>query len=300
MVQAEITLRRGRLLVLAAALMWSTSGMLGKLIALPGPTMACYRALFATLTLLPFLNRRTIRFRPAMLGMIACFATMNICYVTSITLTTAANAIFLQYTAPGWMFLASVFLLREPMDRRSLIGLLIGLAGVTTIVAGSWHDTALGVALGLASGITYGGVAVFLRVLRDEDPYWLTVLNHLVSGLVLLPVVLRDFDSNALAITAWQWVGLAVYGAAQMAIPYTFFSRGLSVVTPQEAGLITLLEPVVNTFLTWLAVGEVPSASTMIGGTIILAGVSSRYLGGSSAPGKAHDANGERPATPSQ
>jgi DME family drug/metabolite transporter len=279
MFTGELTLTQGRLLVFTAAVMWSTSGMLGKLIDLPGPTMACFRALFAGLILIPFLRRRSITFRPAMLGSVACFATMNVCYVTSITLTTAANAIFLQYTAPGWMFLASVFVLREPLDRRSLVSLLIGLAGIALIVWGTWQEASLGVVLGLISGVAYGGVAVFLRVLRDENPLWLTVLNHLVSGLLLLPFVLRQGEVALNAVSAWQWIGLAVFGVAQMAVPYVLFSRALSVVTPQEAGLITLLEPVLNPVLAWLAVGEVPSNITLVGGAIIMCGLIWRYAG---------------------
>jgi drug/metabolite transporter (DMT)-like permease len=274
-----LTLNRARLYVVLAALMWSTSGMLAKLIALPGPTMACFRALFAAAVLLPLLRPRRISFRPAMIGMVACFATMNVCYVTSITLTTAANAIFLQYTAPAWMFLASVLWLREPLDRRSLASLMVGMAGIAVIVVGSWQSASFGVVLGLVAGAAYGGVAVFLRALRDEDPFWLTTINHFVAGLVVLPFVFQRPEWSPAGVTIGQWLGLAIYGAVQMATPYILFSRSLTVVTPQEAGLITLLEPVINPVLTWLAVGEVPATSTFIGGAIILAGVGWRYLG---------------------
>ena len=75
-----------------------------------------------------------------------------------------------------------------------------------------------------------------------------------------------------------QFGGLAIYGGLQMAIPYVLFSRGLTVVTPQEAGIITLLEPVLNPILTYLAVGEVPTASTIAGGLVILCGIAVRYL----------------------
>jgi drug/metabolite transporter (DMT)-like permease len=278
MFDREISLKTGRLLILLAAVLWSTSGMLTKQIALPGPTMACFRALFAGLVLLPLLRWRAISFRPAMLGMVFCFATMNVCFVTANTLTTAANAIFLQYTAPGWMFLASVLVLREPLDRRSLVGLGAGLIGIAVIILGGWQEASWGVGLALLSGVAFGGVAVFLRVLREEDPYWLTVLNHLVSGLVILPVLLWRADGSIAAISPWQWASLVIFGAIQMAIPYVLFSRALSVVSPQEAGLLTLLEPVLNPILTWLSVGEVPSKTTLVGGAIILAGVSWRYL----------------------
>ena len=277
MFEGTLTLNRARLYVVLAALMWSTSGMLAKLIALPGPTMACGRALFAAVVLVPFLRRGKVTFRPAMLGMVACFTIMNVCYVTSITLTTAANAIFLQYTAPAWMFLASVLWLGDRLDRRNLASLIVGMAGIAIIVVGSWERASLGVVLGLVAGLSYGGVAVFLRVLRDEDPFWLTTINHLVSGLVVLPFVLtRPEWSFSLASTG-QLIGLAIYGALQMSVPYCLFCRALSVVTPQEAGLITLLEPVLNPMLTWLAVGELPARSTIFGGTFIVTGVGWRY-----------------------
>lgn len=287
------------MLVAAAAVLWSLSGVLAKSIDLPGPTMACGRALFAGAVLVPLLRPRAITFRPAMLGMVACFASMNVCYVTALTRTTAANAIFLQYTAPAWMFLASVLLLGEPLDRRSLASLIVGMAGIVVIVLGGWQQEPLGIALALVAGVTYGGVAVFLRVLRDESPVWLTALNHLAGGLILLPVLAARPEWSLVGLEPTQYGALAVFGVVQMAVPYILFSRGLSAVTPQEAGIIALLEPVLNPVLTWAAVGEVPSSSTLVGGAIILAGVAWRYAprGGAS---DAEASSAEPPKKPSE
>ncbi len=273
-----MTLNRGRLYVVAAAALWSLSGVLAKTIELPGPTMACLRALFAAAVLLPLLRPRLISIRPAMLGMVVCFTTMNVCYVTAITKTTAANAIFLQYTAPAWMFLASVLWLREPFDRRSLQSLALSMMGVAVIVAGNWSGASVGIVLGLVAGLAFGGVAVFLRLLREENSVWLTVLNHSVAGLVLLPFVLSQTELHPRHATSTQLAALAIFGAVQMALPYILFSRGLSVVSAQEAGVVALLEPTLNPLLTYLAVGEVPTASTLAGGAIILAAVAWRYL----------------------
>ena len=274
----SITLTRGRLYVVLAAIMWSTSGVFAKKIGLPAVTMACLRALFAGAVLLPLMRPRFLSFRPAMLGMVACFTTMNVCYVTALTKTTAANAIFLQYTAPAWMFLASVLWLGEPFDRRSFQSLLISMLGVVVIVAGNWSGASFGVVLGLVAGLSYGGVAVFLRVLRAENAVWLTVLNHLSAGLVLLPVVLWRPELSPGDFTGIQWFALALFGAGQMALPYVLFSRGLTAVSAQEAGIITLLEPVLNPVLTLLVVHEVPAASTLVGGAVILAGIGWRYV----------------------
>jgi drug/metabolite transporter (DMT)-like permease len=270
---------RGRLLVAAAAVLWSLGGPLAKLADLPGPTMACLRALFAGLVLLPLVRPRAVRFRPAMIGMVACFAAMNACYVTSITLTTAANAIFLQYTAPAWMFLASALWLGEPLDRRSLTSLVVGMIGIAVIVLGNWREATVGVVLALVAGVTYGGVAVFLRVLRDEDAVWLTVLNHLVGGLALLPVLFTHDEWQPIGLSAASWAAMVVFGVVQMGVPYILFSRGLSVITPQEAGIIALIEPALNPVLTYFAVGEQPSATSIVGGGVILGAVVLRYRG---------------------
>jgi drug/metabolite transporter (DMT)-like permease len=235
--------------------------------------IAFYRALFAGLVLVPLLRRHDLSFRPMMVPMAACFAVMNATFVSALALGTAANAILLQYTAPMWMFLASVWLLGERADRRSLAALAVGLAGVAILVAGGWQEAQLFVVgIGLGSGVTYAGVVICLRVLRDVSPRWLTVLNHLVSALVLVPFI------YALDLpTAGQMVVLFLYGGVQMAIPYTLMARGLRTVSPQEAGTITLLEPLLNPLWAYLVAGEEPSLFTLTGGTFILGALAWRY-----------------------
>ena len=117
-----------------------------------------------------------------------CFAAMNALYVVAMALGSAANAVLLQYTAPMWMYLASVFWLGEPADRRSSVALLAGLLGIAVIIYGGWEEAQLSVvAIALGSGVAYAGVILGLRVLRAASPRWLTVVNHLSGALVLLP-----------------------------------------------------------------------------------------------------------------
>jgi drug/metabolite transporter (DMT)-like permease len=275
-------MRHGPLYLIAAALLWSLSGAFVKgpvLRALPaasaGLTIAFYRALFAALALLPLVRRRRIRWRPALVPMVVSFAAMNFLFVSAMTLTTAANAILLQYTAPLWMFLASVTLLGEPFERRSLVALGFGMAGVGVILAASLRTPeALGVVLGLASGLAYAGVAVCLRVLRDEDPTVLVVLNHAASALVLVPWVILYSPLP----TPGQWATLAAFGIVQMAIPYVLFAKGLKTVSPQEAGAITLLEPILNPIWVYLVSHESVGGATFVGGVFIVAGLLSRYV----------------------
>src|SRR5207253_5106108 len=97
-------------------------------------------------------------------------------------------AILLQYTRPMWMYLASVWWLGEPPDRRSFAALSIGLLGVGIIIWGRRLEARLDViAIALTSGVAYAGVIACLRLLRDASARWLTVVNHLASALVLVP-----------------------------------------------------------------------------------------------------------------
>jgi DME family drug/metabolite transporter len=209
--------------------------------------------------------------------MIGCFAVMNLSFVSAMAEGTAANAILLQYTAPMWMYGISVWGLGEPADRRSSIALLIGLLGIAIIIWGGWQDAQLRVvAIALTSGVTYAGVVLCLRVLRAASARWLTVLNHLCSAVVLVPYLIYSLPQTP---TGEQLVILFLFGAVQMALPYWLMARGLRVVSPQEAGTITLLEPILNPVWAYLVAPETerPSAFTLAGGAFILGALAWRY-----------------------
>lgn len=274
----------GRLCIVLAALMWSTSGAFTKVLTKDTPMelhiptitpqqIAFFRVFFAGLVLLPTLRRRDFSFRPMMLVMLASFAYMNDRFVKALALGTAANAILLQYTAPMWMFLASVWWLGEKADRRSFAALLVALCGIAVIVFGGWQQDNLDVVgLGLESGVGYAGVLICLRVLRDRSSRWLTVWNLLGSALVAFP-----FIYGSPLPTLGQGIVLFFYGAAQMGIPYWLMARGLRTVTAQEAGIITLLEPLLNPVWAYLVSGEQPSGFTLAGGAFILGALVWRY-----------------------
>src|SRR5712692_4487395 len=275
---------QGRLYVALAALLWSTSGAFTKILTrdtflgLNVPEVqplqiACCRVLFAGLVLLPTIRRRDISFRPMMAAMAISFAVMNATFIWAMTKGTAANAIVLQYTAPMWMYLASIFWLGEAADRRNLVGLVIGLVGIGVIFVGGWQGGQLAVvAIALVSGLGYAAVMIFLRVLRDVSSRWLTVVNHLFGGLVLLPLVI-----SLPSPSASQFVFLFIYGAVQMGIPYWLVARGLRSVSPQEAGTITLLEPILNPLWAFLVAAEEPSRFELIGGAFIVGALAWRY-----------------------
>ena len=270
----------GRLWVLAAALMWSTGGLFAKLpvwqgwdLPVRGPLFAFWRSFFAALVLLPMVRRP--RWNRYLVPLAVVFAAMNVTYLVSLTQTTAANAIWLQATAPWWVFLFSIALLRERIARRDLIPLVFACLGVGTILLFEIRRPAqFGVACGLASGIGYAMVLMFMRHLRAENSAWLVALNHAVLVLALLPwvVFVGLWPSPA------KLVVLAAFGALQMGIPYTFMLRGLRTISTQEAVAIALIEPVLNPLWVFLLGLETPAWWTVVGAGLILTGLLLRYV----------------------
>lgn len=269
----------GPLLVVAAALLWSTGGLFAKApvfgswpLESRGMLLAFWRALFAGLVLLPF--ARGVRWRPALVPMSAAFVAMNVTYLTAMTVTTAANAIWLQSTAPVWVTLFGCLWLGERVSRQDLMLVATGAAGVAVILFFEARgQSAVGVAYGLASGITYAGVVLSLRWLRGENAAWLVALNHLVAAGVLLPFVV----ARGVWPSAAQLPVLAAFGVVQMGVPYVLFARGLRRVTGAEAACIGLLEPVLLPLWVYLGWGEEPQPWTLAGATLILLGMLARY-----------------------
>ncbi len=299
------TLNRDRLLLVLAAVLWSSGSFFMRLLRDPSGLgldhpqlsplqIAFFRGLFAGAILVPFLRPTAIRFRPSMLGMVASFGVMSGLYLSALGLGQAANAILLQNTAPFWVYIVGVYFLGEIGDSRTLRAILVGVAGMLLIVGGNWIDgpptdgampQSVILLMGAGSGVMYASVVLFLRGLRAESSAWLMVLNLFGGAGVLLVYVLLRFGT----VEAGEWLSaptlaqlavLAVFGAVQMAAPYWLFARGLKTVTPHEAGIITLLEPVLNPIWAYLMAPEkeTPTLWTALGGSILLGALAWRYL----------------------
>jgi drug/metabolite transporter, DME family len=276
------SLRRGRLMVVLASLLWSTSGAFVKsppLAAIPeatrGPILACFRALAAAAALAIFVKPRHVRWRPMLVPFVISFAGMNLLFVTAMTRTTAAAAIFLQYTSTAWAFVFSIFFLREKADRPNLLALGCALAGLAWIVAGDWNTQYFfGNCLALGSGLCYAGVIITLKLLRDEDSAWLVALCHAAAGLLLLPIV----ASQTISLTPSQWGLTALFGVVQMGLPYVIFASALRRVPIQDAALLTLLEPILNPLWVYCLWGEPVEVATWIGGGLIVGGLVLRSI----------------------
>jgi DME family drug/metabolite transporter len=280
------SLTQARLCVLLAALLWSTSGAFTKVLrentglGLNEPSIdplaiAFWRVVFAAAVFLPLVRRHEFTFRPALWLTGLAFALMNALFISAMALGSSANTILLQYTAPMWVYLICVGILREPAERRGTVTLFIGLAGIGILLIGGWTGSQLpALALALSSGLAYAFVMLGLRVQRGESSRWLTAFNHLLGAVVLLPLVWRQ------PLPSWQqFAVLFVYGSVQMSLPYWLLAVGLRRLSPQEVGTLTLIEPVLNPLWAYLAspATETPTLWTVAGGACIVGALMWRY-----------------------
>jgi drug/metabolite transporter, DME family len=265
---------QGRWLIFSAAFLWSLAGVFIKFLDVPPLTIVFYRSLFAGLVFTPFLRRNGLPINGPILVSALTYTAAISAFVAANKLTTAANAIVLQYTAPIFVFLFSGLVLKEKIAKLNGFALAVSMIGVGIISLDSVGQPDMaGVLLALLSGLLFAAYMINLRGTREINPVYLTWINNMVCALLLLFIV-----KSQLWLTATQLWILIVMGAVQLGMPYFLFSKGLHAVSLQEASLIALIEPVLNPLWVALVVGEIPSKATVAGGGMILLGLGVRYV----------------------
>lgn len=265
---------QGRWLILSAAFLWSLAGVFIKFLDVPPLTIVFYRSLFAGLVFTPFLRRNGRPISAPILVSALTYTAAISSFVAANKLTTAANAIVLQYTAPIFVFLFSGLVLKEKIAKLNGFALAVSMIGVGIIsLESAGQPEMAGVLLALLSGLLFAAYMINLRRTSEINPVYLTWINNIVCALLLLFIV-----KSHLWLTSTQLWILIVMGAVQLGMPYFLFSKGLHTVSLQEASLIALIEPVLNPLWVALVVGEIPSRATVTGGGMILLGLGVRYV----------------------
>jgi len=288
--QGKLDRFRGRWRIVCAALLWSTSGFFVKShwfdswpIETRGIQLAFWRCLFAGLFLLPLVRRPRWSWRLVPAGLF--FLAMNVTYLTAMTSTTAANAIWLQYTAPMWVLFIGVGFFKETATRADhwMIGLCM--LGVLVIVSCEVCAALVlgysfeGIVWGVIGGISFAGVILSMRTLRDLDSLWMVTWCMLTTAVALGPYVVW---TNQWPSTP-QWMPLVLFGVAQLGVGYVLFAMGVRSISGHEASGILLLEPIlvpIWVFVAWRnSPGYTPPAIwTIVGGGFILVGLLIRYV----------------------
>ena len=260
-------IRKGSLYILIAATLWSFGGLLGKAIPLNGLSIAILRGGISALTIAIY--RRSFRVHLSKSVIIAAIrlSFITFFYMLSNKLTTAANAILLQYTSPVYIiFFAWILYKQKPkkLDIYALIGVFIGMSIFFSRELSGGH--LVGDLLGLASGVAFAGV-FFANKLPNANPVDAVYLGNLFT-FFLLPIVF--FDSNLYSMNLLSTSLLFIMGIFQLGIAYILFSIGIKHVSATSANIIATIEPVLNPVWVFIFLNEVPHPIALLGGSIVL------------------------------
>ena len=270
--------RRSILFLILAATLWSTGGLMIKAISWGPVAILGGRSIFSSIMFLIYLRRFPIHWtRWKIIAAIAHILTAFL-FVTATKLTTAANAIFLQYTAPVYIILLGAWFLRERPSRNDWGSMVIIFAGMALFFGDRLSLNGLeGNILAVLSGFSMAVMNVSLRAQKDGSPAESILMAHLFTAIIGFPAVLRE------SWTVTNWLIVLYLGIFQIGLSFIFFTSAIKHVPAIEATLISTLEPVLNPVWVFLFLGETPGRFALIGGLIVLAGVALNAVGSARA-----------------
>src|SRR3984957_4186511 len=261
------------LLLLAAAILWSLGGVLIKSIDLAPVAIAGSRSLIAMATisaLMPGVLRK-ISWQTVP-GAIVYSATVFL-FVVATKLTTAANAIFLQYTAPIYIAMISPWFLGERTRWHDWLLVLLALSGVGLFFLDQLSFKGFsGVMAALGSGFAFAWLTIFMRRQKAGSPESVVLLGNAVTFLIALPWM---FPIPRIGQNGPR---LLLLGVVQLAIPYLLYSLAIRHVRALDASVISIIEPILNPIWVMLATSEHPTFWSIIGGSLVLATSLTRSL----------------------
>jgi len=273
-----------------AVLFFSTSGLLIKLSSWDALALNGARSLIAAAVILIYLRRPKFTWSRAQIGGAIAYSLMVITFVQATRWTTAANAIFLQFTAPLWVALFGIWLLGERPKRIDWAAMIaIGL-GMFLFFGGALSSTGTwGNMLAIFSGMCTAVVFISLRKQKDGSPTETALLGNLITAAIGLPfIILADQPVNGREISIILFLGVF-----QLGLPFIILTLALKQLPAIEAMLIQTLEPILNPIWVFLFIGEKPSPSALVGAAIVTTAVILRAIAASRRPDQRNAAVGE-------
>lgn len=264
------TAKKGFYLVFVAALLLSIGGLCIKMIPWQPLSINSFRSIIALAILIPFakITRVPFRLTPGVLAGAGAVWGATTLYTVATKLTTAGNAVLLQFTAPMFVILFMWVVFRERPRRLDIVACLCIFGGVVCFFLDSLGSGRfVGDVIAVLSGVCYAWVFMMQR-LPGGSPLWSTILGQALGAVVGLPSLVQEtqFDSTSLFFGA-------LLGIFQLGLAYAFLTTGLKYAKPITASLVTGIEPVLNPILVALVVGETLTPLALLGGAVVFLSV---------------------------
>ncbi|MBA3891658.1 MAG: DMT family transporter [Gemmatimonadaceae bacterium] len=265
-----------RLRIIAAATLFSTGGAAIKATALTGWQVASFRSGLAALAVFLLVPAARRGWSPRVAAVSVVYALTMVLFVSSNKATTAANAIFLQSTAPLYILVLAPLLLKEKVRRSDYATMAALAVGLVLVVIGlppasaTAPNPVLGNGLALVSGVSWALTLMGLRWLGASDGGTSATLSTVVGGNALAFLLCLPFALPVVNATAVDAAVVGYLGLVQIGLAYVLMTRGISGVPAVEASMLLLLEPALNPIWAWAVHGERPGTLPLIGGAVIM------------------------------
>lgn len=266
------------LFVVAAAFLWSTGGLFIKWTRLAGLELSFWRSLFAIFTVAFFTRHEGFGLNRLTAVASVLYAVLLILFVMATKTTTAANAIFLQYTAPVYLLILEPIIYKEKFRSRDLITVLVCLGGMALFFVGQVRpQDVTGNVLALASGFCF---ALYFLSLRHPRAREVNRASSVIYGNTLAVLMTAPWGlASITSLTGHDLIGVSYLGIVQIGVSYTLFTAGMAHgVRSLDAGIACYIEPLLNPVWVFLILRERPSAWALLGGAIIIVAVISHML----------------------
>ncbi len=261
------------LLLVITATLWSTGGLLIKSVNWNPLAIAGMRSGISAIVLYLYLKKPNFTWSKSQIGAALTYAATVILFVSANKMTTAANTILLQFTAPIYVAIFAAIFLKEKTRVVDWISVIIVFGGMTLFfvdkldITGFWGNI-----LAALSGISFAFFTIFMRMQKDGSPLESVLLGNIITAIIGLPFI---FSSSP---GASGWLFLCLLGTVQLSIPYILYSKAIKELAALETVLITVIEPILNPIWVLLLLNEVPGPWSIVGGIIVMLTITIRYI----------------------
>jgi len=255
------------------AVLWSSGGILIKLVNMNPLAIAGCRSLVAAFVIIILTGRPKFTFSKWQILSALSYTGTVLLFVSANKFTTSANAILLQYTAPIYAAVFGYIFLKEKVGKIDILTIIVVIAGMALFFMDDLAGGNLfGNIIAIVSGVTFALQAVFLRLQKDSSPAASLVLGNFITAAAGIPFVFSEAPGGT------DILALIALGVFQLGLAYTLYSYAIKHVSALEAILIPVIEPILNPVWVLIFAGEYPGKWTLAGGAIVILAVTGRSM----------------------
>jgi drug/metabolite transporter (DMT)-like permease len=278
--------RKGLVYISFTALLWSSSGLFIKILNLDALQISFYRSGIAALTVLAVsairskASKKPLGLQFDKISILSSFfyAGILIFFVIATKKTTAANAIFLQFTAPIYLLVLEPLFLKSKFEPKNLITIVVTIFGMILFFFGRLElGNIYGNIIAIVSGMCFACFALLLKKQRLEKKS-VNTLNSVILGNVIITIIAFFSIYPNFALSSTEVLILLYMGIFQIGISYMIFNEGIKYVSATESMIIATMEAIFNPIWVFLGIGETPSIYAIAGGLIIMSAILWRNL----------------------